>query len=68
MNRSDNTNTASALTVEECEVRFGKPITTSILQIKLEIGYNHASRILKRLDEVGLLVTDNKGNKYIAVE
>ena len=56
------------LSAEECEVCYGKPITTSILQIKLEIGYNHASRILKRLDEVGLLVTDNKGNKYIAVE
>ncbi len=56
------------LSAEECEVRYGKPITTIILQIKLEIGYNHASRILKRLDEVGLLVTDNKGNKYIAVE
>lgn len=56
------------LSAEECEVRYGKPITTGILQIKLEIGYNHASRILKRLDEVGLLVTDNKGNKYIAVE
>lgn len=44
---------------------YGKPISISIIKRNFGIDYPQAAKVLERLEESGLVITDGQGNKYL---
>lgn len=52
---------------ERYDEKYGLPMSISSLQISLCIGFPYASKIMQRLEDAGLIVQDEKGQKYLNV-
>ena len=44
--------------------KYGEPISISLLQQHFRFSYPKAARIMKTLEDCGLIVKDEQGNKY----
>lgn len=48
--------------------KYGEPISISLLQRHFCLGYPKAARIMETLEDCGLIVKDEKGNKYFTCD
>lgn len=48
--------------------KYGDPISISLLQRHFSLSYPKAARIMQTLEDCGLIVKDEKGNKYFTCD